>query len=34
MSFYTQRAKDRCLSGLIEAVEILPDDAPRSLEIL
>ncbi len=34
MSFYAQKAKERGLSGLIEAAEILPSDQPRGLEIL
>lgn len=34
LSFYEQRAKERGLSCLVEAVEILPNDAPRGLEVL
>ena len=34
LSFYDHRAKARGLSGLIQAVEIMPDDAPRGLEAL
>jgi len=34
LSFYQQRATQRGLPGLIEAVEITPDDAPRGLEAL
>ena len=32
MSFYAQRARALGLDGLVQAVEIMPDDAPRGLE--
>lgn len=34
LSFYEHRAKARGLAGLVQAVEILPDDAPRGLEVV
>jgi antitoxin component of MazEF toxin-antitoxin module len=32
LSFYENRAKERGLAGLVQAVEIMPNDAPRGME--
>ena len=34
LSFYEHRATVRGLPGLIQAVELMPDDAPRGLEVV
>jgi antitoxin component of MazEF toxin-antitoxin module len=34
LSFYEQRARKLGLANLIQAVEVMPDDAPRRLENL
>ena len=34
IAFYEERAKARGFDGLVQAVEIMPDDAPRGMEAL